>query len=130
MTDTTSAVVAPRLIVSDGDQALDFYAKAFGVEPTDRMYVDGQLVNAHVRLGDTDIGVTQEDGGLNRSPSALSGSPVAISVTVTDVDAAAQRFLDAGGTTAIEVDDRPYGRRDGRLIDPSGHIWILGQELG
>ncbi len=129
MPSDQTIILAPRLIVSNGDEALDFYGRAFETEPYDQMYVDGTLVNAHVRFGETELGVTQEDGGMNRSPTALGGSPVAISLTVPDVDATAARFVEAGGEVIIPVEDRPYGRRDGRLADPFGHIWIVGQPL-
>lgn len=121
--------LAPRLIVSAGDAALDFYAAAFGSEPTDRLYEGGRLVNAHVLIGTTLVGVTEEDGIHNHSPMRIGGTPVLLSLTVPDADAAAMRFVAAGGEVVIPVANRPYGRRDGRLRDPFGHLWILGQEL-
>lgn len=127
---TTTSALAPRLIVSAGDAALDFYAKAFGTEPTDHAYDGDRLVNAHVLLGTTLVGVAEEDGDLNRSPTAIGGTPVLLSLEVSDVDEAGARFLAAGGEEVIPIDDRPYGRRDGRLRDPFGHLWILGQPLG
>jgi len=128
-TSSTSAL-APRLVVSAGDAALDFYSRVFDTEATDQVYDDGRLVNGHVLIGTTLVGVTEEDGDHNRSPTTVGGTSVILSLTVEDVDLAASRFVDAGGETIIDVDDRPYGRRDGRLRDPFGHLWILGQELG
>lgn len=127
MSETTA--LAPRLIVSAGDAALDFYAQAFGSKPTDQMYDGDRLVNGHVLVGTTLVGVTQEDGMDNHCPVTIGGTPVILSLTVDDVDEAAARFVDAGGEVVIPVDDRPYGRRDGRLKDPFGHLWILGQVL-
>ncbi len=121
--------LAPRLVVSSGDDALDFYSRAFDSEPTDQHYDGQRLVNGHVLIGTTLVGVTEEDGVHNHAPSTIGGTPVILSLTVPDVDAAAARFVDAGGEVVIEVDDRPYGRRDGRFEDPFGHLWILGQEL-
>ena len=121
--------LAPRLVVADGDAALDFYRRAFDTTTSDEMRVDGKLVNAHVHLGEIEMGVTEQDGAMNLAPPSLGGTAVILSVTVVDVDAAAARFVDAGGEVVIPVDDRPYGRRDGRFRDPSGHLWILGQVL-
>jgi len=121
--------LAPRLIVSDGDAALDFYARAFDSEATDQVYDGDRLVNGHVLVGTTLMGVTEDDGALNRSPSAIGGTSVILSVTVPDVDRAAARFVEAGGEVVIAVEDRPYGRRDGRFADAFGHLWILGQAL-
>ena len=72
---------------------------------------------------------TEEEGGHNLSPATLGRTPVVLSLTFPNVDEAAARFIEAGGEVVIPVDDRPYGRRDGRLIDPFGHLWILGQPL-
>lgn len=124
--------LAPRLVVGEGEgqAALDFYAAAFDVEPCDQMFAGGVLVNAHVPLGNTMMGLAEGDGSLNQSPTDVGGTPVLLSVTVDDVDAAAERFVAAGGEVVIPLDDRPYGRRDGRFRDPFGHVWILGQVLG
>ena len=127
-TSATTAL-APRLVVSAGDAALDFYAQAFDSEPADQAYDGERLVNGHVLIGTTLVGVTEEDGVHNHSPSTVGGTSVLLSLTVPDVDHAAARFIEAGGEVVIAVDDRPYGRRDGRLKDPFGHLWILGQEL-
>lgn len=127
-TDTTTEL-APRLIVSSGDAALDFYARAFNTKATDQLYYEGRLVNAHVLIGSTLVGVTEEDGADNHAPPTLGGTPVILSLTVEDADSAAARFVEAGGETVIPVADRPYGRRDGRLKDPFGHLWIIGHPL-
>ena len=126
---SATTALAPRLVVSAGDAALEFYSRAFGCEPTDQVYDGDRLVNGHVLIGTTLVGVTEEDGAHNHSPTTVGGTPVILSLTVPDVDDAASRFVDAGGDVVIEIDDRPYGRRDGRLQDPFGHLWILGQEL-
>lgn len=129
MTDSSPPTVAPRLVVSDGDGALAFYAAAFDVVPTDQMHADGRLVNAHVPIGATQVGVSEEDGQHNFAPSTIGGTPVILSLEVTDADAWAERFLAAGGEVVIPMDDRPYGRRDGRFEDPYGHLWIIGHPL-
>lgn len=126
----TTTELAPRLVVSAGDDALDFYAQAFDSTATDQMYDGDRLVNGHVLIGSTLVGVTEEDGSENRSPSTIGGTGVILSLTVPDADAAAARFVEAGGEIVIPIGDRPYGRRDGRLVDPFGHLWILGHPLG
>lgn len=126
---TETSALAPRLVVSEGDAALDFYARAFDSEASDQAYDGGRLVNGHVLVGGTLVGVTEEDGVHNQSPTTLGGTPVVLSLSVADADLAATRFVDAGGEVVIPIDDRPYGRRDTRLRDPFGHLWILGHAL-
>ena len=126
---SATTALAPRLVVSAGDDALDFYARAFDSEATDQIYDGDRLVNGHVLIGSTLVGVTEEDGLHNLSPSTIGGTPVVLGLTVPNADEAAARFVEAGGEVVIAIDDRPYGRRDGRLQDPFGHLWILGHVL-
>lgn len=130
MTDTqATSALAPRLVVGDGDAALEFYTAAFDSAASDQVYQGARLVNGHVLIATTLVGVTEEDGAHNRSPTNIGGTPVLMSLTVADVDVAADRFVAAGGEVVNPIGDRPYGRRDGRLQDPFGHLWILGQEI-
>lgn len=129
MTTDATTELAPRLIVSAGDTALDFYARAFGSEPSDQAYDGDRLVNGHVLIGSTLVGVTEEDGDHNQAPTTVGGTSVILSLTVPDADIAAARFIRAGGEAVIPIGDRPYGRRDGRLKDPFGHLWIVGHTL-
>jgi uncharacterized glyoxalase superfamily protein PhnB len=56
---------------------------------------------------------------------ATGGSPVLLRLTVTDARQVRNRMLRAGGEEVVAVDDRPYGRCEGRIRDPFGHLWIL-----
>lgn len=128
---TPTLDLAPRLVVPDGrgDDALAFYAAVFESSAADQAYDGSKLVNGHVQIGHTLMGVTEADGDHNQCPDSIGGTPVILSVSVPDVDAIAARFVDSGGEVLISIADRPYGRRDGRLRDPFGHLWILGQPL-
>lgn len=127
---TTALSVHPRLLVSDGDAALEFYAAVFEAETLSCHRDDaGKIVNADIRIGTTDLSLTEGDGEMNTSPTDLGGTSVILSVECLDVDARAAQMVEAGGEVLIPVDDRFYGRRDGRLRDPFGHLWILGQPL-
>ena len=30
----------------------------------------------------------------------------------------------------MEIKDRPYGKREGRIRDPFGHLWVLSTTVG
>nr|WP_280497187.1 VOC family protein [Nocardia farcinica] len=49
-------------------------------------------------------------------------------LTVPDPDATAAQMVRRGGELVIPVENRPYGRRQGRVRDPFGHLWVLGGE--
>jgi PhnB protein len=54
---------------------------------------------------------------------------VRISLHVDDPDAVAARAVAAGGREMFPVADQPYGMRQGRVVDPFGHHWLVGRPL-
>ncbi len=131
-TDTPNPVAGPvflRLIVDDAAAAIDFYIAAFGATEVAR-FTDpsGAIVHAEVQIGEGLVSLTESDGDANPSPNQLGGSPVIAMLNVDGVDAVAAAMVAAGAEAVYPVDDRPYGRRDGRYRDPAGHLWIIGQD--
>jgi uncharacterized glyoxalase superfamily protein PhnB len=55
---------------------------------------------------------------------------VRLSLHVDDPDAAQARAVAAGARELFAVADQPYGLRQGRVVDPFGHHWLLGRPLG
>ncbi|WTW99333.1 VOC family protein [Streptomycetaceae bacterium NBC_01309] len=117
----------PRLVVSDGPRALDFYRTAFGAEEVER-YTDpeGRIVHAMLRIGGVPVAVKDEGDG-DPAPTTLGGSPVIIALDVADADATADAMVRGGATVVYPVADQPYGQRGGRLADPFGHLWMVSQ---
>jgi uncharacterized glyoxalase superfamily protein PhnB len=64
-----------------------------------------------------------------RSPASLGGTPVALHVSVSDVDSLFDRAVAAGATALLAPADQPHGARHGTLLDPYGHRWMLSQPL-
>ncbi|HZC26198.1 MAG TPA: VOC family protein, partial [Actinopolymorphaceae bacterium] len=94
---------------------------------------DGLVVYAEFRLGDTRLGVADEDPAgsepyVNRSPRALGGSAVPIDLAVDDTDAFVDHAVAAGADIVIPVGDHSHGRA-ARLADPFGHLWIVSSPL-
>jgi len=48
---------------------------------------------------------------------------------VDDPDGLQARAIAAGATEMFSVEDRPYGMRQGRVVDPFGHHWLIGRPL-
>ena len=63
------------------------------------------------------------------TPEMLGGTPIRIVLEVPDVDAFAQRAVNAGAKILIPVADQFYGARSGRLEDPYGHVWIVSTHV-
>ncbi len=115
----------PRLVVDDADRALAYYVAAFGGEVTERYTVDGRVVHSVVVAGPVRFAV--KDAGDGDAAPGGSGTPVIMSLDVSDADAVAERMVAAGATVIFPVSDHDYGDRGGRLRDPFGHQWMLAQ---
>ncbi|MCX5384751.1 VOC family protein [Streptomyces sp. NBC_00083] len=117
----------PKLLVSDADAAIDFYTKALGASLTDRVADDqGLVMHAEFSLAAGTFALAQsvEEWGWN-DPLSIGGSPVLLQIDLPDPVAAADRMAQLGGEIVIPVEDRPYGKRQGRVKDPFGHLWVL-----
>ncbi|MFC9659168.1 VOC family protein [Nocardia sp. NPDC127606] len=120
----------PKLLVSDADAAITFYTQALGAEVSLRVAEDAVVQHAELTLGSVVFALAQsvEEWGW-ADPGSAGGSPVLLVLTVADPDATAQRMAQLGAEVVIPVDNRPYGKRQGRVKDPFGHLWVLSGEL-
>jgi PhnB protein len=71
---------------------------------------------------------------LNFSPESLSaefrsGATVRMVIVVDDPDTMFERAIGAGAKVIWPVEDKDYGWRVGRLVDPFGHHWEIGKPL-
>ena len=64
-----------------------------------------------------------------KSPTELGGTTAGVFLYVEDVDAVAQRAIDAGATVTMEVADQFWGDRFGSLTDPFGHVWSVATHI-
>jgi len=98
---TTATEVTPYLTVAGAAAALEWYSEAFGaVEEFRVVGDDGRLGHAEFTIGDARFMLADEypEIGLP-SPASLGGTPVALHVSVTAVDALFDRAVAAGATT-------------------------------
>ena len=132
MADTHKNIsLEPRLIIDDVDAALEFYGNALGAMRLER-FADqsGRVVHAAMKIGDSIFTMAQQviDWGLV-APDNSTGSSVLLHLTVPDPDKTAAAMVSSGGEVVIEIEDRPYGKREGRVLDPFGHAWILSKTI-
>jgi PhnB protein len=121
----------PFLAVRDVARAVDYYVEAFGAtEEGERLAApDGRLV-AVLLIDGRHVGVATEAPELGTpSPETARVTTVRISLEVEDPDVVAARAVAAGGTEMFPVADQPYGMRQGRVVDPFGHHWLIGKRL-
>jgi PhnB protein len=115
----------PFLAVRDTDAAIAFYAEAFGATVRERVEAPGAVV-AVLEIQGMPFGVATEAPQLGTpSPETAGATTVRVSLHVDDPDAAAARAIAAGATEMFPVADQPYGLRQGRVVDPFGHHWLI-----
>jgi PhnB protein len=72
------------------------------------------------------VGIATENSELGTpSPETAGATTVRVSLHVDDPDAVAARAIEAGATEMFPVADQPYGLRQGRVVDPFGHHWLI-----
>lgn len=118
------SVVTPYIFADNAAPYLEFLKQAFGAEELGRhLRDDGKIANAQLRIGDSMIMMSESQ------PPAYPANATSYYLYVEDADAAMARALEAGATLEMEAGDKPYGDRQGGVVDPSGNIWWISQRL-
>lgn len=124
---TTSII--PFLVVKNGASAIEFYTTAFGATEVFRYNGPDGRVNAKLSIGGAEFYLGDEEPEFkNYGPETIGGSPVRIVLTVNDPDTLFSRALAAGATEICPVTTEESWKI-GKLADPFGHIWEIGQPL-
>ena len=129
---TPNTEISPRLIVPDPDRASAFYQDALGAEQMFRapMIDDGRPSVVDHRIGRSSFRVSPAVASWGwLSPTDLGGSAVLLEIEVDDADEVGERMIAHGAEVVVPIENRPFGKRSGRLRDPFGHLWIITGEL-
>ena len=123
--------VTPYLVVDGAGPAVAFYQSVFGATERVRMPAPGDKIgHCELAIGDSLIMLADEFPEMDqRSPKAIGGSPVTISVYVEDVDDVFDRAVKAGAKALRPVEDQFYGDRSGQFEDPFGHRWNVASHI-
>ena len=125
------------LAVSDGNAAIAFYKAAFGA--TLLWHLDGGHVVAGLSIDDAPFFLASESPPHGtRSPASVGCTTVRIELFVDDPITVHERAVAAGAIekdpvkehTHVTVGPHSISRMlQGALIDPFGHIWLVGKIL-
>lgn len=111
----------PIIEARDVERSLGFWRDLLGGHVTSTVSgEDGSIVFASLQVGRSAIGI----GGP--APEVTHGS-IILWVYVDAVDPLVERLRAAGVTIAAEPADQPWGERTARVLDPDGHVVMLGQ---
>ena len=123
--------VMPMLVCRDVATVLDFCRATFGAAERLRLPgPNGTIAHAALIIGEALVLFEGEFPEVtSRSPTPDGSSPVVIHVYVPDADEAVERAVAAGAKILIPVADQFYGDRSGRVMDPSGHVWLIASRI-
>ena len=124
--------VTPHIVVKDIRRAVEFYKKAFGAE--ERFMMPGpdgkSLMHGEMKIGNSHVMLAAENPQWKSAgPLTLGGTPVSLSLYVTECDKSFKRAVDAGAKELRPVSNQFYGDRMGTLEDPFGHVWSIGTHV-
>lgn len=76
-----------------------------------------------------DPGRPAGDGNPATPEGGFDGSPTYVLVYVPDVDGVIDRAVERGATVTRPAQDQFYGDRDGFIVDPFGHSWLVATHI-
>jgi PhnB protein len=130
MAGAAKTSISPMLSVRRGAKAIEYYKAAFGAEELFRLGDEEKGVVAQMSVGGAEFWLADESPEyFNFSPESLGGGTVRMVLVVDDPDAAFARAVGAGGKVVSSVENKEYGWRVGRVVDPFGHHWEIGKPL-
>jgi PhnB protein len=118
---------APELYIRNGATDVDFYLEAFGAVELRRfsnddgtihvseLSINGALFHLHEVM-------TRRD---QFSPEKHNGTTVLIGLFVDDVDDVMSKAVAAGAKITKPAESYEYGYRQGQIVDPFGHHWMI-----
>ena len=118
--------ISPWLSVTNATEAVEYYRAAFGAVESDRLEDEaGDVVVARLSIDGADFWVQRDPAS---SPDVVAGRSVRMILSVDDPDVVLERAVAAGATEIAPVSES-HGWRVGRVADPCGHHWEIGNRL-
>ena len=127
----TPVTFAPQLFIKNGVTNIDFYSKAFGAAELRRFSnEDGSIHVAELSVHGTIFHLHETTANpVAFEPEKHQGTTVKIGLFVSDVDAVIDSAVAAGAQLLSPAQDYDYGYRQGEIMDPFGHIWLIETKI-
>ena len=122
---------APQLFIPNGIKDISFYFKAFGaVEINTLKNNDGTIHVSELSIKGTIFHLHEERPRKGQlEPGKVKGVTTLIGLFVNDVDSVMDSALKAGATLLSPAQDYDYGYRQGNILDPFGHQWMIEMKI-
>jgi uncharacterized glyoxalase superfamily protein PhnB len=128
--------ISPMLAVSDASAAMEFYQRAFGAVERWRIGEPAQVAGMSIDRAEFFLAAQTPSRGT-RSPDGVGHTTVRIELFVDDPRTAHERAIAAGAREGSAVTEHTHQLADGGtmrmlqggVIDPFGHVWLIGKFL-
>lgn len=118
------------LRVRNGQDAVDFYTRAFGARERFRLVEPGGRVgHLELDLAGTIVMVCEEFPELGVLAPGPQGAAVSLHLHVDNADEVIAGAVKAGAEMVRPPADQFYGERSGTVRDPFGYEWLIGHEI-
>lgn len=95
------------------------WSNADGTVHVAEMSINGALFHLHEEM----------PGGREKCPETVQATTSAIGLFVPDPAATIKQAIAAGAREMRTVQDYDYGYRQGSVIDPAGHVWLIQKKI-
>jgi PhnB protein len=113
--------VTPYFFVANAEAFVRFLLHSLGATETCRtLRPNGLIANVQGQLGTSTVTVSE-------ATERYKPMAAAYYLYVEDADASMQQALKHGAVLEMEVDEMPYGDRQGGVKDQHGNIWWISQ---
>ncbi len=122
---------APQLFIPAGITDISFYSKAFGAaEIRTWKNDDGSIHVAELSINGSIFHLHEERPGKGQlAPQKIKGITTLIGLFTEDVDTMIYNALQAGAILLNPAQDYDYGYRQGNILDPFGHQWMIEMKI-
>jgi len=122
--------LTPYLMIKGGrgEEAVAFYAKAFGGRELFRNLADDgkRLLHCRVSINGAVVMFSDDFPEMRGGAEAPEPAGITLHLQVDDSDAWAERAVAAGAVITMPLMDMFWGDRYGHLRDPFGYAWSVG----
>jgi PhnB protein len=131
MTEDKYPRFAPQLYIRHGVTDISFYEKAFGAIEIRRFTNDdGSIHVAELSIQGELFHLHEESAHSKQfSPQTSKSTTVLIGLFVSDVDEVMEKAIQAGAIVSSPAQSYDYGYRQGEIIDPFGHVWMIEMKI-
>ena len=122
---------APHLALINVKAGMEFYEKAFGAKELRRFSNDdGSVHVAEMEINGAMFHMHEESPHSNQlSPETVKATTMLVGLFVPNPDQLVKRAADAGGSISSPIQDYDYGYRQGVVVDPFSHQWLIQKKI-